>query len=133
MAEALMKYYLKEKDIDKISVASYGLNVNPFDNVTEPKTLAALREIKIPIRSKKSKQINQKIINSADYVIVMTARQKAVLPYENVYTMDELTRSGEIPDPYGGSQEAYDLTAFKLKLAVETLIEKLIEKNNRDA
>lgn len=130
MAEALLKKHLRTNNLDGIQVSSYGLAVNPFENETESKAIAAVKKMNVPMRKKKAKQLNERIVKNADYIITMTKKQKEFLPYPNVYSFDELTSSGEIPDPYGGDQSAYDLTAFKLKLATGSLVNKLFGENN---
>lgn len=128
MAEAIARQYIKENELTDVTVASYGLNVNPFENQTEKKALDALKTVGITARKKKSKQINAKILNSANYIVTMTAAQKGMLPYSNVYTVDELSGAGDIPDPYGGSEDIYDITAFKLKIAVSTIMSKICKE-----
>ncbi len=128
MAEAIAKRLIKDKGIEGVQVSSYGLNVNPFENETDKKAVDALKSLGIPARKKKSKQLSARVLNSADYIITMTAAQKATLPYKTAYTVDELSGAGDIPDPYGGSPEVYELTAFKLKIAVETIIAKICDK-----
>lgn len=126
MAEALLKNILKTKKIENVQVMSYGLAVNPFENCTEEKSIKAVKKIGVAIRKKKSKQLTENVIKKADYVITMTKRQKDMLNYKNVYSIDELSDGLEIPDPYGENQDTYDLTAFKIKLAVENIADKII-------
>ena len=116
------------RSLTDVTVASYGLNVNPFENQTEKKALDALKTVGITARKKKSKQITAKILNSANYIVTMTAAQKGMLPYSNVYTVDELSGAGDIPDPYGGGEDIYDITAFKLKIAVFTIMSKICKE-----
>lgn len=127
MAEAIAKDIVKKRNEKDIKVFSYGLCVNPLECETDKNALAALKDIGVPVRKKKSKQITARSVNGADYVVTMTEKQKKMLPYSNVYTLDELTGAGEIPDPYGGNRDIYDLTAFKLNIAVQSLINKLCE------
>ncbi|MCI7530481.1 MAG: hypothetical protein MSA47_03335 [Christensenellaceae bacterium] len=122
MAEAIFRFYAKEKGLDNVEVSSYGLRIDPNERVTSDKAVKAVKNIGIPIRAKKAKAVTENVINTADYVIVMTEAQKKILPYENVFTFDSLTGGGDIPDPYGEGQDAYDATAFRLKLAIQNLI-----------
>ena len=77
---------------------------------------------------KKSKVITEDVVKNADYVVTMTKKQKDALPYDNVFTFSELVGGGDIPDPYGLDQNAYDMTAFRLKLASQNLLNIISEK-----
>ena len=90
--------------------------------------MTAVRKLNIPIRKKKSKVITEDVVKNADYVVTMTKKQKDALPYDNVFTFSELVGGGDIPDPYGLDQNAYDVTAFRLKLASQNLLNIISEK-----
>ena len=44
------------------------------------------------------------------------------------YNQIEYVGGGDIPDPYGLDQNAYDVTAFRLKLASQNLLNIISEK-----
>lgn len=127
MAEAIFRFYAGENGVD-VETASYGIFINPNDCVTREQALTAVRNLNIPIRKKKSKTITEKDVRRADYVVTMTQKQKDALPYDNVFTFSELVGGGDIPDPYGLDQNAYDVTAFRLKLAVQNLLNIVSKK-----
>jgi len=127
MAEAIFKFYAKEKGV-KADVSSYGICIDPKECETREQALIAVRKLNIPIRKKKSKVITDDIVKNADYVVTMTQKQKDALPYDNVFTFSELVGGGDIPDPYGLDQNAYDVTAFRLKLASQNLLNIVSDK-----
>ena len=127
MAEALFRLYAKASGV-KADVSSYGLFINPDECETRGQALIAVRKLNIPIRKKKSKVITEDVVKNADYVVTMTKKQKDALPYDNVFTFSELVGGGDIPDPYGLDQNAYDVTAFRLKLASQNLLNIISEK-----
>lgn len=127
MAEAIFRFYAKENGV-KADVSSYGLFINPDECETRGQALIAVRKLNIPIRKKKSKVITEAVVKNADYVVTMTKKQKDSLPYDNVFTFSELVGGGDIPDPYGLDQNAYDVTAFRLKLASQNLLNIISEK-----
>lgn len=127
MAEAIFRFYAKENGV-KVDVSSYGLFINPDECETRGQALIAVRKLNIPIRKKKSKVITEDVVKNADYVVTMTKKQKNALPYDNVFTFSELVGGGDIPDPYGLDQNAYDVTAFRLKLASQNLLNIISEK-----
>ena len=127
MAEAIFRFYAKENGV-KVDVSSYGLFINPDECETRGQALIAVRKLNIPIRKKKSKVITEDVVKNADYVVTMTKKQKDALPYDNVFTFSELVGGGDIPDPYGLDQNAYDVTAFRLKLASQNLLNIISEK-----
>lgn len=127
MAEAIFRFYAKENGV-KADVSSYGLFINPDECETRGQALIAVRKLNIPIRKKKSKVITEDVVKNADYVVTMTKKQKDALPYDNVFTFSELVGGGDIPDPYGLDQNAYDVTAFRLKLASQNLLNIISKK-----
>ena len=121
------RFYAKENGV-KADVSSYGLFINPDECETRGQALIAVRKLNIPIRKKKSKVITEDVVKNADYVVTMTKKQKDALPYDNVFTFSELVGGGDIPDPYGLDQNAYDVTAFRLKLASQNLLNIISKK-----
>jgi Protein-tyrosine-phosphatase len=123
MAEHILKAKLKEAGITDVRVLSAGLSA-PSDSLTDDKAIKALKNLGITARKKRAKQLTKKLYNSADFVICMTARHKAMLPDANkVYTLAELSGASDVDDPYMQSQEVYDRTAFMLNLMVGTLVD----------
>ena len=59
-------------------------------------------------------------------ILTMTPSHKAQLAgLKNVMTVDEFTHCGDVPDPYGGSDELYLLTARALERVCDVIIETL--------
>jgi len=71
---------------------------------------------KLPRKKMKATQFIPQMIQQFDYVICMTRRHKEIIGNEpNVKTLDELTGSGDIFDPYGWSLDAYIEVCKKLQ------------------
>ena len=125
MAEKILKRKLKLCGKRGVTVSSAGLRVIPGDS-TEDK---ALKTVGISARKKKSVQLTPEAAASATYVVCMTAGHKAALlgcGVNNAVTLGELTGTGDISDPFGKSQEAYNLTALQLAAAIELFAEKYL-------
>lgn len=129
MAEAIFRFYAKESGV-KADVSSYGLFINPEECETRGQALIAVRKLNIPIRKKKSKVITEDVVKNADYVVTMTKNKKRIAVRQRFY-FSELVGGGDIPDPYGLDQNAYDVTAFRLKLASQNLLNIISEKGEK--
>ena len=57
MAEAIFRFYAKEKGLVNVEVSSYGLRIDPNERVTSDKALKAVKNIGIPIRAKKARPL----------------------------------------------------------------------------
>ena len=79
----------------------------------------------------RSRRITPEIIEDSDIIAAMTLSHKMQLllagcPEEKVFTLSELTGiPGDIPDPFGQSQEVYNRTAQELLKHVDRLAQKL--------
>ena len=118
MAEKILKRKLKLCGKRGVTVSSAGLRV-----------IQALKTVGISARKKKSVQLTPEAAASATYVVCMTAGHKAALlgcGVNNAVTLGELTGTGDISDPFGKSQEVYNLTALQLAAAIELFAEKYL-------
>ena len=128
MAEKILKRKLKLCGKRGVTVSSAGLRVIPGDS-TEDKAIEALKTVGISARTQKSVQLTPEAAASATYVVCMTAGHKAALlgcGVNNAVTLGELTGTGDISDPFGKSQEVYNLTALQLAAAIELFAEKYL-------
>ena len=127
MAEIILKNKIKLAGIKGVKVSSAGLSANEGEKMSKNSSLA-LKQLGYRGYAFKSKQANAMVILKSDYVICMTEGHKACIQnFPSVYTVNEITGVGEIPDPYGGDLSEYIKTSHKLEDACNIMIEKLIE------
>ena len=126
MAKSILEKLLKDKKIkDKYAVFSCGINaVNGLEMNDNAKKV--LKENKIKPCNHLSKRLDEKDILSSDYVITMTTEQKEFLEnYNNVYSLNDLTKCGEIVDPYGEDYAVYQKVFDALFKSMNNLIKFL--------
>jgi len=78
----------------------------------------ALRESgeKLPRRKMKATQFASRMITEYDYIVCMTRKHKQFIgDSPNVKSLDELTGSGDIPDPFGWPLDVYIEVCKKLQ------------------
>ena len=121
MAEAIFRFYAKESGV-KADVSSYGLFINPEECETRGQALIAVRKLNIPIRKKKSKVITEDVVKNADYVVTMTKKQKDAKTKNQKKPQRKTTQNTK------PKSNPYDVTAFRLKLASQNLLNIISEK-----
>ena len=127
MAEVILKNKIKLADIKGVRVASAGLSAVNGEKMSK-NSFIALKQLGYKGYGFKSKKADAMTILKSDYVICMTMGHKAYIQnFPNVYSIDEITGVGEIPDPYGGDLTEYIKTSHKIEDACNIIIEKLIE------
>ena len=130
MAEYIAKAMLREENIDSVKVASAGRAVTEGD-IIAPKSGAALKTLGIKAGKRKAKQLTEKMIKSCDVVLTMTlSHKKALSAFPNVYTLGEYAGGyGDVPDPFGGSEEVYRSTAKALSVLISKALERFVKEN----
>ena len=127
MAECILKDLVKKSGSEGIRVSSAGLCVT--ETTMNPLAGKALNEIGIKPGRFVPKNADLKTLGRQNAVICMTKSHKnALTGFSNVYTVDELTGLGDIPDPYGKDERAYSQTAEVLLNACRILL-KLIKED----
>ena len=127
MAEYILKDLINKAEVVDIKVTSAGLMANENDKISA-NAKVALKQLGITVRRYKPKRTTEEICRRQNAIICMTAAHKRYfVGFSNIYTIDELTGLGEIADPYGMDQTAYDECAKKLKIACESIFQMLIE------
>lgn len=121
-----MKKLLCEKGIDGIEVSSAGLAAYPGDEVSEKSVNAAMK-YGVDISDHRSRKINEYMLNSGVFVCMTASHAEVLKPY---LTENKLFILGNgIADPYGSTQEIYDLCAEEINSALPELICKIISSN----
>lgn len=125
MAMALFR--LKGTDVKAESAGIFAQNGQP----ASAEAVIACQKLGADLSGHKSRRITPEIIADADIIAAMTASHKFQLllngcPQEKIFTLSELTDIlGDIPDPFGQSQEIYDQTARILLKHIDVLALKL--------
>ena len=108
---------------------SRGTNVFFSQNIS-PKAKNALESIGIPSFSHKSEQITESDIIESDLILTMTSTHKMALKSaypkykQKIFTLNEKAfgKDSDISDPYGLSQDEYNICADQILNAVEKII-----------
>lgn len=93
--------------------------------------IKAMAKMGIDISKHVSTQLTSEDIKDCDIVLTMTQGHKAAIlsamPQEGnkVFTIGEYAGGGNVADPYGGSEEAYEACAKELYDYIERIVEKL--------
>ena len=112
MAMALFR--LKGTDVKAESAGIFAQNGQP----ASAEAVIACQKLGADLSGHKSRRITPEIIADADII--------NGCPQEKIFTLSELTDiPGDIPDPFGQSQEIYDQTARILLKHIDVLALKL--------
>ncbi len=124
MAEVILRDKARKAGL-KLRVGSAGICVGIGDPMSEP-SKRALKALGYRFHAHKAQQITADMAGKYNLILTMTPAHKAQLSaLTNVMTLNEFTRCGDIPDPYGGSDELYLRTAKLLERACDVIIETL--------
>lgn len=107
-----------------IIVSSAGLSAPDGEGANE-KAVSAAKKLGADISFHRAKTLTFESLEASDMIITMTDSLKSVIPFKKkTMTIYELAgEKGDLADPYGQSQEVYDLTADEIKrLAKKTKI-----------
>lgn len=126
MAEGLMKKLLCDRGIDGIEISSAGLAAYPGDEVSE-KSVNAAQKYGVDISDHRSRRVNQYMLENGIFVCMTASHAEALKPYIEANRLFILGNG--IADPYGGTQEIYDLCAEEINSALPELLHKIISSN----
>lgn len=125
MAEYLLKNLLKKRGKEDVKVSSAGLCVT--DSAMSKEARAALKSMGVTVRKFVPKQASAELCRKQNAVVCMTSEhKKAFSGFDNVYTIDELTKCGDVPDPYGGTSSDY-VACAKMLLSACEILARLLE------
>ncbi len=126
MAEGLMKKLLSDRGIEGIGVSSAGLAAYPGDEVSE-KSVNAAKKYGVDISSHRSRRISEYMLINSVFVCMTASHAEALKPYIEPNKLFILGNG--IADPYGGTQEIYDLCAEEINSALPCLLREIITAN----
>lgn len=127
MAEIVLKTKLRLAGIKSVRVSSAGLTANDGDKMSK-NSLTALKKLGYKPCGFKSKRATGNLLIKSDAVICMTAEhKKRIENFPNVYTIDELTGLGDVPDPYGQDLGEYIKTSHVIEDACNVILGKILD------
>lgn len=126
LAEGLMKKLLTDRGIESLTVTSAGLAAYPGDTVSEKSVIAA-QKYGVDISEHRSRRINEYMLSDSVFVCMTASHAQALIPYLDENRLFVL--GGGVADPYGGTQEIYDLCAEQINSALPDLLTDIVKSN----
>lgn len=130
MAERICQKLAMERNLN-IEIKSRGISVFPLEPAQEYAN-EALKKYGLNLEGHFSKQFADEDAQNNPLILTMTKQHKLYLlnhyPFlkDNVYGISEyINESGDVIDPYGKSQEAYNACAKQLYSIIKIIVEKL--------
>lgn len=125
MAEGLFKSMNGEQKTG-LEAISAGIFTNNGMPASENAVIAA-KELGADISNHKSQILNGDIVNNAKYLVCMTGAHydQILLKFPNANDKLFTLLPTDIDDPFGGNIDDYRKCAAQIKLAVESIIERL--------
>ncbi|MDQ7773009.1 MAG: 16S rRNA (cytidine(1402)-2'-O)-methyltransferase [Elusimicrobiales bacterium] len=135
MSEHYARRLAAEHDLD-VEFSSAGISAAPGAGMP-PEALAALAAEGVEDPGHESSPAESEAVEDADLVLAMTAAHKTALlaafpdARKKTFTLAEYagTFDGDLPDPYGAGQAAYDSVMGVLKRALPAVLERI--KNSK--
>lgn len=124
MAQFVLKSKLPE-GMD-IKITSFGTSVS--EDCINPLAKATLKIHGVKMTKFTPKQLTKDKVKGYDAIVTMTdvAKDRLIKEgYENVYSMNLLTKTGDVPDPYGQSPQAYEACYEQICSACDVIVEML--------
>jgi len=135
MAEALLKHEIaRDVALSHIKVKSAGVLVRE-DGVASSRAIEALKSKNIDLTEHISRQLTQAALDESDLILTMTKshadfiKQSFDTSKVKVYPLKEfIGETGDVVDPFGGSDKEYETTALEL----EDLVKKVARLLKRE-
>ena len=117
---------------DNITSNSARISIIPGSKISKESAELIYRELKLDLKNKKAKQIENELLEESDLVLAMTKYERDYLikyykNYKNkIFTLSEYVGvEGEIKDPYGGTVSVYKNTYNQIRELVSLLLSKI--------
>lgn len=140
LAEKLMHHQIRQRGLKNITAASAGV-IDLEGSPPDPVMCAFLREQGVADVFHEARYIDDHEVDRADVILVMEKRHAETLYRrwpecrEKVRLLGRLAAgdqsSGDIADPFGGSDSQYHRAQSQIRLAVEALAERLADAQHR--
>ncbi len=127
MAEVILKAKLKLAGIKDVRVSSAGIFAEDGDKMSENSRIA-LKQLGYKPYGFKAKRITDKDIQKSDLIICMTFEHKKYLSgIKKVCSVSEITKKGDVTDPYGKDLSAYVKTSHQIEDACNDILKQILE------
>lgn len=126
MAQFILKNLVSEDETFDIRITSFGINVTETEMSSFAKNLLKSKKIKMTKFS--PKQITLDKVKGYDAIVAVTDDIMAYLKangYQNVYSINQLTKLGDVVDPYGGSFDDYSSCYDNLEMSCKIIFDML--------
>lgn len=121
MAESIFKSEIKKRGlVGQYSVSSAGLYVKVGDKMNDTAKVA-LKNCGITPHSHKARVLTKTLLSRASLVVCMTQEHKNTIKNAKVLTVGDITKRGDVPDPYGYGVEVYQKVIEYLNSAVDEI------------
>ena len=132
MAEGIARNIIAQEYPDSgVTVSSAGTGAFGGDAASQH-SIDVCREIGVDISGHRSQCLNPEILEKTDLFAVMTGNHAAFLRRCGVPS-DHIAVLGNIPDPYGGSEEIYRRCRDRIYTEVQKLLRRVIGEPKQDA
>ncbi len=127
MAAAMMDKIAVDRNLD-IRIESAGLCA-PDGRAASENAIRAARAYGADLSNHRAKTVTKELIDASDLILTMTSEHKRALePMASgkVFTLAEyVSRTDDVPDPYGESEEVYKKCADMIYALLVPLADKL--------
>lgn len=126
MAQFILKSKAAVLSDKELRITSYGTNV--FEECINPFAKAVLKKHGVKMTKFIPKQLAPDKVKGFGAIITMTDSMMNNLiedGYENVYSVNQLTKLGDVSDPYGKGEDCYELCYRQLDNACNIILEML--------
>ena len=114
---------------DNITSNSAGISIVPGSKVSKESAELIYRELKLDLKNRKAKQIENELLEESDLVLAINkyVRDYLIKYYKNkIFALSEYVGvEDEIKDPYGGTVSVYKNTYNQIKGSVSLLLSKI--------
>lgn len=127
MAEGILKQIYSQRSI-KGNVESVGLMDWNADKAADYRAVAIARENGLDITAHRARQIRKEDFDRFDVILAMDGHNIRLLeklaPPENQHKIKLLRGTGDIKDPYQGSEKDFREALILIKQCIETIVEE---------
>lgn len=141
LAETILTHEIERRRLHNISLSSAGLFAYP-GNPPDPKMVAHLSEMGIPIKRHDARQMTRQDVAWADQIMVMENEHALMIrrlwpeAADKVELLGNYISQGQDPvdivDPFGRSPYHYRLAQSQITLAVRSLVKRLASGNKKN-
>lgn len=127
MAQCILRREIKRSKLKYLTVSSAGIYAAQGDEMST-NALIVLKNHGIEVKKFKSRQLTEKMIESAYIIICMTDKIKIIVNhFKKAYSVKDFIGK-DVIDPYGYDLEAYEYVYKQLECAAKKIIEKIKEE-----